>query len=455
MKTKKKRDKSYLLLEEQNLYRAFAILAAPVLLSNLLKSFHDFVDTFFIGRMENSVSAQAAMAISWPLLNICMAFSTGFAIAGVSVISQNLGAGREEHAKKYAGLLLTLSVLIGVVINLFLYTCSPFVLHLMGAKDAVLQQGVTYLRVRSFEMTFMFIFTAFQAVRQAQGDTVTPVILSTAAIVINIVLTGLFVEGFGMGIFGAAFATFLGQFAIAPICLVLLFWKRGAMPVGRQDLRFDPKRFRLLGRLALPSAGSQALSSLGFLILQAVILDYGEVVSAAFSIGNKISNLLLMPIMALGSVLAAFVGQNIGADNPKRARTSYLVSRNLAVGLSIAGCGLLLPVRRTMMGLLTNNADTLAVAVEYGFWVLATQPLMALFQNYLGVFNGSGNTRYSFLVATVRLWLIRLPLILFFKTFTEIGREGIWYAMVISNVLILFYAAYLFRKVDFKPTKGV
>ena len=90
MKTKKKRDKSYLLLEEQNLYRAIAILAAPVLLSNLLKSFHDFVDTFFIGRMENSVSAQAAMAISWPLLNICMAFSTGFAIAGVSVISQNL-----------------------------------------------------------------------------------------------------------------------------------------------------------------------------------------------------------------------------------------------------------------------------------------------------------------------------------------------------------------------------
>ena len=55
----------------------------------------------------------------------------------------------------------------------------------------------------------------------------------------------------------------------------------------------------------------------------------------------------------------------------------------------------------------------------------------------------------------MRLWLIRLPLILFFKTFTEIGREGIWYAMVISNVLILFYAAYLFRKVDFKPTKGV
>ena len=84
------------------------------------------------------------------------------------------------------------------------------------------------------------------------------------------------------------------------------------MPVGRKDLCFDPKRFRLLGRLALPSASSQALSSLGFLILQAVILDYGEVVSAAFSIGNKISNLLLMPIMALGSVLAAFVGQNIG-----------------------------------------------------------------------------------------------------------------------------------------------
>lgn len=76
---------------------------------------------------------------------------------------------------------------------------------------------------------------------------------------------------------------------------------------------------------------------------------------------------------------------------------------------------------------------------------------MSLFQNYMGVFNGSGNTKYSFYIATARLWVIRLPLILFMKNVTELGRSGIWYAMVISNLVIILYAKFLFRKVDFEP----
>jgi Na+-driven multidrug efflux pump len=103
-----------------------------------------------------------------------------------------------------------------------------------------------------------------------------------------------------------------------------------------------------------------------------------------------------------------------------------------------------------MLSLLTNDADTLKIALEYMIWVLLTQPLMALFQNYMGVFNGSGNTKYSFIIASVRLWMIRLPLIFFFKYFTDLGRSGIWYAMVISNIVILMLAQVLFRKVDFE-----
>ena len=83
--------------------------------------------------------------------------------------------------------------------------------------------------------------------------------------------------------------------------------------------------------------------------------------------------------------------------------------------------------------------------------MLLSQPLMSLFQNYVGVFNGSGNTRFSFVVETARLWAIRLPLILFFKNFTDLGRSGIWMAMVISNLIILILAEVLFKKIDFKP----
>lgn len=446
-----KKDKSYLLLQEPRLYRAFLILAWPVMVSNILKSFHDLVDTYFIGQLENSVAAQAGVSITWPLLNIFLSLSIGLSVAGVAIISQHLGAGNQEIGRRYSALLLTLSIGLGLLFNVVLYLISPTVLVFMGAEGGVYDAALTYLRVRSFEMVFLFIFASFQATRQAQGDTVTPVILSTTAIFINIVLTAWFVQGLGWGIFGASFATLISQAVICPPALYLLFRRSEPMRLHVKDFRIVPKELRRLVSMAIPSATSSAFSSFGFLILQSMVLSYGDTVAAAFSLGNKVSNLLLIPIGAMAFTLAAFIGQNIGAGNTARARKSYQVSRNIAVLLAVAGCLMIWPFRETILRLLTNSEETLAVAMEYMFWVLLTQPLMSLFQNYIGVFNGSGNTRYSFIIETARLWAIRLPLILFCKNFTNMGRMGIWFAMVFSNFVIVILAEWLFRKIDFKP----
>ena len=450
-----KQDRRALLLYEPNLYKAFLTLALPVFGANFMKAFNELVDTFFIGQTANSVAAQAGVSISWPLINIFAAFQVGFGVAGVAVVSQLLGAERREEARENAGVLLAVAVLFGVVLNALLYLVAPWVMAFTGATGDVFTCSVSYLRVRSFELVFTFIFAAFQAVRQAQGDTVTPVVMSVSAVVFNIILTGAFVQGLGMGVFGAGLATVLGNVAVAPVCLFLLFSRRQTLHLewGRITLSW-PILFRLT-RIAAPAAFSQALSSLGFLVLQTVILSYGEAVTAAFSIGNKISNILLMPVLALGSVLAAYVGQNIGAGNGARARQAYRVSRNIGFLVAVVGSLLLLPFREELAGLLSNDGATRLAAVEYMFWVLLTQPLMSLFQNYLGVFNGSGKTIYAFWMSTARLWLVRLPLIMFFKHFTAVGSTGVWYAMVLSNFIILFLGAFLYRRVDFTPCRAV
>ncbi len=444
-------DKSYLLLHEPNLYKAFFTLAWPVMLSNMLKSFHDLVDTYFIGQLSNSVAAQAGISITWPLFSMFLALCTGLSVAGVAIMSQHLGGGNEAAAKRYSSMLLTLSVILGLFFNVVMFFASPLVLTLMGAEAGVYDAALTYLRVRSFEMVFLFIFASFQASRQAQGDTVTPVILSTAAIFINIVLTAWFVKGLGWGVFGASFATAIGQVAVTPPCLYYLFNSKEKLHLRKPDFDIQTHELQMLIHTAVPSATSSAFSSFGFLILQTMVLSYGDTVAAAFSLGNKVSNLLLIPISAIAFTLAAFIGQNIGAENPARARRSYRTSRNIAVAMSTIGSLLIWPIRENILQLLTNDATTLGIAMEYMFWVLLTQPLMSLFQNYIGVFNGSGNTRFSFITETARLWAIRLPLILFFKNFTDLGRLGIWMAMVISNLLILVLAEILFRKIDFKP----
>ena len=234
------KEKNHLLLKEKQIYRAFLYLAYPVMAANLLKSVHDLVDTYFIGQMEGSVAAQAGISITWPLLNIFLSLSAGLAVGGVALISRFLGEKDTHKARQFTGLLLILSIIIGVVVNVLLFATSPFVVRWMGAEDGVYDAGLIYLQVRSFEMVFLFLFTAFQASRQARGDTQTPVILSIISILINVVLTGLFINVWEMGVFGAALATLIGQAVVAPAVLILMFRKSDELhltKIGRASCR--------------------------------------------------------------------------------------------------------------------------------------------------------------------------------------------------------------------------
>lgn len=447
-----KRDRQQLLLNEDNLYKSFIILALPVFGVNLLTSMNDLVDTYFVGNMPDSVAAQAGMSICWPLIAILTAFNQGLAVAGVAVISQFLGADKKKEARKYSGMLVILAVILGVLINVLLYFLAPPVLKLMGAEDGVYTSSLTYVQVRAFEMVAAFVFAAFQAIRQSRGDTLTPVIYSAIGILVNICLNTVFIQYMGMGVYGAALATVISQVVKVPFCLYHLFVEKSEARLSLKDLKPDFGRIMKLVKIAVPSASAQAFSSFGFLFLQVFILSYGDEVAAAFSLGNKVSNLLLMPVMALGSVLATFVGQNIGNGNKKRALQSYKVCRNLGIAVSVIGAAVLMPLREWAIGLLSNDAETVIIGTEYTIYVLLMQPLMAMFQSYLSLFNGAGKTQYSFIMTTVRLWGLRLPMIWLFREFTNLDRSGIWWAMLLSNLLIVIVGALLFKKVDFNAS---
>ena len=346
-------------------------------------------------------------------------------------------------------MLVSFSVIIGIVVNIILFFITPTIIRWMGATGGVYDSAVVYIQTRSFEMVFTFIFVSFQSIRQARGDTETPVILSTLGIVVNFCLNVLFIRVLGMGVFGAALATLISQAVKVPFCLYLLFVQKSDSRLTLDKLKIDLSGIWQLTKVALPSAGSQAFSSFGFLFLQVFILTYGERVSAAFSLGNKVSNLLLMPVMALGSVLATFVGQNIGSGNKERAVESYRVCRNLGLIISIVGSLLLFPFREGALSLLTNDGQTLAIGMEYMICVLALQPMMAMFQSYLSLFNGAGKTGYSFIMSTVRLWGLRLPFIVICQQFTDLGRVAIWWAMIFSNLVIVLIGLWFYKKMDF------
>jgi putative MATE family efflux protein len=452
------------ILNHPSILKGIVIMAIPVFLNNLFKSLHDMVDAIFVARIpfESSESMDAALAalnIHWPIFNFFLALGAGLGIATVSIVSQYIGAKRKDLAVSYASKLMVLSVIVGLLVTLVFILTSDWIwgynllAYMMGAKGETLFFASNYFRIRSFEMVFVFMFIVYQAVRQATGETLFPVILNVGSIFVNIILTWLFISKFNMGINGAAYATLIAQGSLVPFMLYDLFHSKKHIKIEVKEMKLDMDTIKDMSRFALPASLGQAVSSLGFVVIQSVILRYGKEVSAGFSVGNRISSLLLNPVVAISTILAAYVGLNIGNNQPKRAKDSYKVARNLGLGLMVIGVSIIIPLRFGIIEFILGTKDTNSyeIAAEYTFWLLLTQPFMSLFQSYIGLFNGSGHSNYTLKLASLRLWGMRIPMIfLFMAIFDKSDYSGIWYAMIISNFLILFYGHSLKKSINYE-----
>jgi len=459
-----KQENTERILHEKPLIKGLILLSIPVFLNNLLKSLHDMIDAIFVARMpgysESTIDAAlVSLNIHWPINGVLLALGTGLGIATVSIVSQYVGANRRDLAQKYASKLVILGIILALIVFFIYFFTSDRVLgynllaHIMGARGEALFFAGQYFRIRSYEVVFVFIFIIYQAIRQATGETLKPVLLNTGAIILNIFLTYLFVSKFEMGVAGAGYSTLIAQGIMIPFIIFDLFFSKKHLNISLKHMGIDLKTVKDMSRFAVPATLGQAISSLGFVFIQSAVLRYGDQVSAGFSVGNRISSLLLNPVVAVSTILAAYVGLNIGHNQPERAKESYRVARNLSFGIMVVGVISFILFRRSIVALVLGTTTTTSydIAVEYTLWLLLTQPFMALFQCYIGLFNGSGHSKFTLRLSIIRLWFLRIPMILIFMwILPKDNYSGIWWAMILSNIIILFFGHKLKNEVKFE-----
>ena len=445
--------KKHLILHDPNIYKGLFLLAIPLMLNNFIKTIHDVIDIYFVSRISGySTEAVSSISLTFPIVFTFISLGFGLSAAGTALISQQVGSNQMEHARKYATNLVIISLLVGIILNVLSFFIAEPIMVLMGTDGFVLDNSVQYLKIRAFELPVVFLFFAFTAIRQASGDTVTPVIYGVITVILNIVLSPLLIETFNLGVAGAAYATLVANSVIMPFGLLQLFKAKSGVTIDHKYLKLEHEASYKIIRTAIPASFGQAFTAIGFAIMNGIIVSYGTQAVAAFSVGNRISSLILHPVMAIGGVLSAYLGQNIGNQNIPRARQAFRKAMILSAGTMAVGSLLFMPLREYSVSFfIKEDPVALALAVEYMFYLLIGLPLMGIFQSYIGTFNGTGDTKYTFWFTVTRLWILRIPLVFAFKLYTNLGPSGIWYAMLISNILIIPVGIYMYKKVDYKP----
>ena len=297
--------KTTMILKGTPIWKGMLQLAIPVFFVNILKTVHDLVDTFFLGRVPgvdvsdgiaNATHMQNGIGLTWSLFFIFISFGMGLSVAGNALIGQYIGHKEPGSAKKYAGNLILMALGLGLFFNLTLYVIAPWVMRAIGATGADFDYAVSYLRIRSFELPILFFSYAFQAIRQSTGDTTTPVLVSAFQIVLNIVLTWWMVSVLDMGVIGAGLSTLIANWVGLPAFLLILTLSKSGLKVDFKQRFADLKVMRHLFEIAIPASVGQALQALGFVILNGVVLSYGTYASTAYAIGNRINSIVMFPL---------------------------------------------------------------------------------------------------------------------------------------------------------------
>lgn len=440
-----KEDKTELILRG-SLRRVLITLSLPIIIESLIQTLYNLVDGIWVSKISSVHFA--ATAFVWPVNFLFISFGIGLSIAGTSLLSQLIGAGNLRGAKEYAGQITAVTLLSSFVFTAAGVALSPVIIRLMGATGELHRLGNTYLRITFLDLPFMFLFFNINSLMHAQGDTVTPMILSGVSAVINIILDPIFIFTFNWGIAGAAWATLASRALLAIFGLFLLFGEKNKVRPSPHHFKFKKRIIKEIVAVGLPSTIGQSGASLGFIVLNGFIGSYGTATIAAYAMVNRVTSLIMQPAMGMGHALTTIVGQNIGAGQLERVKEAFHKALQLTIIIGVTGCLLLLIFDRPIITFFMQAKDDPSVidqGLTYLFYISLSMPLMGIFSVFQGLFQGTGHTKYSMAMEIGRLWFVRLPLILFFKHLSNWGPSGIWFSMGFSNLVVCLYGYWVYR----------
>ena len=430
-----------------NIYKSIIYLALPITINNFIQTLYSLINAFWVGKI-GSVEF-AATTLVWPITYLFISIGMGVSIAGTSILSQLLGAGEKENANRYASQLIVFSVSIAVFLSAVGVIFSELIVKAMGVDGNMLYFATIYLRLTFLDLPLTFYFFIFNSIMNSQGNSVVPTILSCTSAVINAFLDPLLIFHFNMGVGGAAIATIIAKALLSLAGIIYLFKGKTAIHPDFKNFRFDKEIIDNSLKIAIPSAVGQSGSAIGFIFLNIFIVSYGTSTMAAYGMVNRITALIMQPAMGIGTAIISIVGQNFGAKNTKRAIDSFKKSIFLTSVIGIIGCIFLIWQRVGIINFFMQSKDDMEVinqGITYLVYISFSMPLMGIFGSFQGLFQGSGQTKYSMSMEIGRLWFVRLPMILFFKHFTPVGSEGIWFAMSFSNLIICIYGYIIYKK---------
>lgn len=428
-------------------------LSIPLMISNLIKTLYGITDGIYVAQISSE--DYAATSFTWPVLYLFIAVGLGVSVAATSLMSQRLGARKLKDCSVYAVHTLILTTVLGVIFSILGVITAPFIVRWMGATGSFEYKSYIFLAINSVGLLFDMIFFGYQSILNSQGRTKSMTIISTISSITNVVIDPFFIfdnvlgiPGLNMGLAGAAWATVLSKVLLV-VFAIRVVKKESEIEVNFKNFKLDMGIIKHIFSIAIPASLGSSGEAIGFTVLNGFIQSYGTTTLAAFSMGNRLSDIFNQGAIGIGMALTSITGQNIGAGKKERSKDIFKRANIIITFFSLASAIIILLFKDQLLSIFIKDRGDIELwrqASEYMYFSAIITFFMGYFSAINGFFQGVGKTKLTMYLSLARLWVLRLPLIMILKSLTDLGSTGIWISMLVSNGLTVLIGFIIYKR---------
>ena len=378
--------------------------AVPLFFGFLFQQFYNLVDTVIVGRflgVDELASVGATGSINFLIIGFCMGVCNGFSIP----VSHKFGAGDYEGVRRYVANCVWLGIGFAVVLTALTTLFCRNILVLMRTPGDILEGAYTYIFIIFMGIPATFLYNIVSGVIRALGDSRTPVVFLVLSSFINIGLDLIFIINLQLGVAGAALATVIAQVLAGVGCLLFMIWKFEILHIRKGEWSPDSHMMIMLCSMGLPMGLQYSITAIGSVVLQSATNTLGSAVVASVTAGTKVSCFLACPFDALGSTMATYSGQNVGAGKVERLDQGLKSCIFIGAVYSVLAFLIVLTGGERLAGLFVESSEMIIIenVKQFLLFNTATYFLLALVNIVRFMIQGMGFPTFAILAGVLEM----------------------------------------------------
>lgn len=430
-------------LGTENVGKLLKQYAMPAIVAMAATSLYNMVDSIFIGQGVGPM-AIAGLAVTFPLMNLSVAFGTLVGVGAATLISMLLGQKNYPLANRVLGNVVMLNVAIGLIVTVLGLVFLDPILYFFGASDVTIPYAHEYMVIILAGNIISHLYHGLNGVVRASGLPRKAMAATLLAVGLNTVLDPIFIFGLDMGIRGAAVATVLAQIVSLVWVTKILSDRNHVVHFSREVFHFDIKiAERSLSIGMAPFMMNVASCFVVILINRQLQSHGGDMAIGAYGIINRIVFLFVMLIMGFTQGMQPIAGYNFGArqyDRVKRVLKLTIICASITTTLGFLA-GELVP--RALVSLFTRDETLKALSAHALRIDVSMFPIVGFQIVISNFFQCIGYARKAIFLSLSRQLIFLIPFLIIFPKFW--GTDGVWWSMPASDVVAALIAFLMIR----------